>query len=184
MILEDEGFFNNLPEHEQRVNIKDNNKMIECFPNLPSTNEMPNPISLKEIQEHQNKDNDLIRLATEAPEHFPISLVSTTSLITIKGVDKQCPDIWKIFIPPTLIHDMIQCYHKTLSHCGTQKLYDTIRSQFYLQNLSVLCREFKCDKNCQQYKQLRQQFGHVPPRNVLVSPWDEVAVDLIGPWKI
>ena len=60
MILEDEVFFNNLPEHEQHVNIKDNNKMIDCFLNLPSTNEMPNPIFLREIQQHQNQDNDLL----------------------------------------------------------------------------------------------------------------------------
>ena len=184
MILEDEVFFNNLTEHEQHADIEDDNEMIECFLNLPSTNEMPNPISLREIKDHQLRDNDLTRLATEVPERFPINLVSNTPLITIKGVDKQYPDDWKIFVPPTLIHDMIKWYHETLGHCGTQKLYDTIRSRFYSPNLSVLCREFKCDKNCQQYKQLGRQFGHLPPRNALVAPWDEVAVDLIGSWKI
>ena len=184
MILEDEVFFNNLTEHEQHADIEDDNEMIECFLNLPSTNEMPNPISLREIKDHQLRDNDLTRLATEVPERFPINLVSNTPLITIKGVDKQYPDDWKIFVPPTLIHDMIKWYHETLGHCGTQKLYNTIRSRFYSPNLSVLCREFKCDKNCQQYKQLGRQFGHLPPRNVLVAPWDEVAVNLIGPRKI
>ena len=52
MIWEDEVFFNNLPESEQHSNIEDNNEMIECFLNLPSTNEMLNPISVLEIQEH------------------------------------------------------------------------------------------------------------------------------------
>ena len=27
-------------------------------------------------------------------------------------------------------------------------------------------------------------YGKLPPRNPQVVPWDEVAVDLIGPWKI
>ena len=29
-----------------------------------------------------------------------------------------------------------------------------------------------------------QGYGHLPARNALVTPWDEVAVDLIGPWRI
>ena len=126
MILEDEVFFNNLSEYEQHENIEDDNKMIECFLNLPPTNEMLNPILLQEILDHQNKENDLIQLATEEPERFSISVVSTTPLIIMKGVDKQYPDKWKIFIPPTLIHDMIKWYYETLGHCSTQKLYNTI----------------------------------------------------------
>ena len=93
MILEDKVFFNNLPEHEQHANIEDNNKMIESFLNLPSTNEMPNPISLQEIQYHQNQDHDLLQIAAlKVPNHFLINLVSDKPLITSKGVDKQYPD--------------------------------------------------------------------------------------------
>ena len=61
---------------------------------------MPNPISLREIQDHQQRDNDLTRLAAEEPERFPINLVSNTPLITVKGVKKQYPNDWKIFVPP------------------------------------------------------------------------------------
>ena len=46
MNLEDELFFNNLPEHEQYTSIEDNNKMIDCFLILPLINEMQNPIAL------------------------------------------------------------------------------------------------------------------------------------------
>ena len=64
------------------------------------------------------------------------------------------------------------------------KLYDTIGSRFYSPNLSSLCKNYQCPINCKQYKQLGQQYGHLPPWNAMVAPWDEVAVDLIGPWKI
>ena len=75
---------------------------------------------------------------------FPINLVSTMPLITIKGVDKQYPDKWKIFIPPTLIHDMIKWYHKTLvaaapKSCTTQSEADFICQtyQYYVEDSNV-----------------------------------------------
>ncbi len=29
-----------------------------------------------------------------------------------------------------------------------------------------------------------QEYGHLPPQNNLPTPWEEVAINLIGPWKI
>jgi hypothetical protein len=40
-----------------------------------------------------------------------------------------------------------------------------------------------CDV-CQRHKQPGQPYGHLPPRNDMALPWEEVAVDLVGPWKI
>ena len=37
---------------------------------------------------------------------------------------------------------------------------------------------------CQRKKLPGTGFGELPPRNALLLPWSEVAVDLIGPWKI
>ena len=38
---------------------------------------------------------------------------------------------------------------------------------------------------CQKYKSLNRQYGHLPPKNVQhLEPWDEVHVDMIGPWKV
>ena len=37
----------------------------------------------------------------------------------------------------------------------------------------------------QKYKTHHKPYGHLPPKNVSqVQPWDEVPVDMIGPWKI
>ena len=41
-----------------------------------------------------------------------------------------------------------------------------------------------CDV-CQRYKLNNSQHGELPPREVEVAPWQEVAIDLIGPcWKV
>ena len=37
---------------------------------------------------------------------------------------------------------------------------------------------------CQRTKFPGTGFGELPPRNALLLPWSEVAVGLIGPWKI
>ena len=60
MILGDENFFNNIPENEKHADINEDNKMIKCFHNLPSTNKMSNPISIQKIRNHQNTDHELL----------------------------------------------------------------------------------------------------------------------------
>jgi hypothetical protein len=40
-----------------------------------------------------------------------------------------------------------------------------------------------CDL-CQYHKQPGQPYHHLPPRNGMAVPWEEFAVDLVGPWKV
>ena len=41
----------------------------------------------------------------------------------------------------------------------------------------------KCD-DCQQQKAAQHGYGHTAAREALMPPWQEVAVDLIGPWYL
>jgi hypothetical protein len=41
----------------------------------------------------------------------------------------------------------------------------------------------KC-KDCQKYKLTGRGYGLLPKREVRIAPWEEVAIDLIGPWKV
>ncbi len=43
--------------------------------------------------------------------------------------------------------------------------------------------KLKC-KDCQKYKLAGRGYGLVPKREVWTAPWEEVAIDLIGPWKV
>ena len=75
MILEDETFFNNISDIEQHSNIEDNNELIDCFLNLPTTDELPDPISLQNIWNHQRQDDGLMKLAQAAPAKFPVKIM-------------------------------------------------------------------------------------------------------------
>jgi hypothetical protein len=42
---------------------------------------------------------------------------------------------------------------------------------------------YRCDA-CQRNKTLGADYGELPPREAPLVPWEELAVDLIGPWTI
>ena len=44
-----------------------------------------------------------------------------------------------------------------------------------------LVRDFDA---CQRYKLPGKGYGELPPREAQLAPWQEIAVDLTGPWKI
>jgi hypothetical protein len=41
----------------------------------------------------------------------------------------------------------------------------------------------QCDA-CQCQKSPGLQYAHLPPREAALLPWEEVALDLIGPWMV
>lgn len=74
-------------------------------------------------------------------------------------------------------------YHKVLGHVGINKIYDTIRTHCYHPALKSRIERYHCDV-CRRNKLWGIGYGHLPPREAPLVPFDEVAVDLIGPWKI
>ena len=169
-ILEGETFFA----------ANEDNKLIECFLNLPPLEEMINPITIINIINHQSRDLRLQRTVREDgryshQEMERYEVICYTSLETRQ---------WKIVIPETLLPNVLRWYHLVLGHCGTQRLYDTVSLRFHGTQLSKRCKEFLCIDNCNQYKNTGRGYGHMPPRNARLMPWDEIAVDLIGPWKV
>ena len=110
-------------------------------------------------------------------------MINGIAIICMRS-DALQPARWKLFIPPSLIRNLIHWYHVTLGHCGIQRLYDTINNRFVSPRISVLCKEYTCPVNCHQWTQQGQGYGRLRPRIAQVIPWDDVAVDLVGPWKI
>jgi hypothetical protein len=49
--------------------------------------------------------------------------------------------------------------------------------------LKHYCDTYRCTI-CQTNKQIGPGYGKLPPRHAPLTPWNEVAVDLIGPWKV
>jgi transposase InsO family protein len=72
-----------------------------------------------------------------------------------------------------------------LQHCGAERSYRSLLLHFYHPQLKPFIANFVrfCD-DCQKHKHSGRGYGEMPPREAIFAPFYEVAVDLIGPWKI
>jgi hypothetical protein len=163
--------------------ILDEPEILEAFLNYPTLQEMVNPITMQNIQQHQFEDEGLNARRQQAPEHFPIKEIEGRQVICFRRDPNSAPGEWKIAMPTTLVDPIMQWYHKVLGHCGVNRLYDGVRAHFYFPSLKDRCAQLKCAV-CQMNKAIGIGFGELPPRIAPLLPWNEVAIDLIGPWRM
>jgi hypothetical protein len=73
-----------------------------------------------------------------------------------------------------------------LAHPGETRTIKTIEQHFHWQTLSCNVKQFiQTCQTCQHYKRQCKNYGHLPTKIQRdIEPWNEVHVDLIGPWII
>jgi len=105
-----------------------------------------------------------------------------TTLICFR---KQVNDPLKICIPTGMLDLIIKFYHQALNHLGVNRLIDSITLYFHHTHLYARAEQIitSCEV-CQKYKQQGKCYGILPARDARLAPWQEVAVDLIGPWSV
>ena len=157
---------------------------VECLINLPSYQNLINPLTMQNIYNHQSHDLALMNDTVNRPEVYQIRTINQIGVICVRANVTQAIRNWKIFLPDSLANDAVRWYHLVLGHCGTTRLYDSIRARFYHPRLSVICKEYQCPDNCWRHKFNGRGIGHLAAREANAAPWQEIAVDLIGPWKI
>lgn len=82
-----------------------------------------------------------------------------------------------------MLNQVIEFYHMALSHIGMIRLQQTVSANFEHPRLNQECMHvaLTCD-TCQKTKLFGRGYGHLPIKEAQCAPWQEVAVDLIGPW--
>jgi len=92
-----------------------------------------------------------------------------------------------IHIPASLRASLLQWYHLTLQHPGIKCMQATIREHFYWPGIDAAVESLvrTCD-TCQKCKLTAvKQYGKIPLTvTSTLAPWEEVHVDLIGPWDV
>ena len=80
---------------------------------------------------------------------------------------------------------LLDWYHFYLNHPSGSSLAKTIQDVYYWEGLVMQAELFaKTCKICQQFKNRKTLYGHLPPKNIAeLKPWDTVHVDLIGPYS-
>jgi hypothetical protein len=78
---------------------------------------------------------------------------------------------------------MVRFHHIVLEHTGETRVYDSIRKAFYHPQLKSTVNAYEC-AICQRHKLQGAGYGELPPRQVSMMPWEEVHIDLLGPWAV
>ncbi|KAL7503526.1 hypothetical protein ACHAXN_001305 [Cyclotella atomus] len=85
--------------------------------------------------------------------------------------------------PNNYIYLNSEWFHQVLGHPGQTRMQDTLMQRYHHHQLRKTIDEYKC-KECQHHKLASKGYGLLPERQVRIPPWEEVAINLIGPWKI
>lgn len=92
----------------------------------------------------------------------------------------------RVMVPESLRMPLMEFYHDTLRHPGVVRMTNTLWMNFAWPSMKedVMDLIKKCDL-CQRFKKNQKQYGLLPAADArTLVPWDQVAVDLIGPWTI
>jgi RNase H-like domain found in reverse transcriptase/Integrase zinc binding domain/Reverse transcriptase (RNA-dependent DNA polymerase) len=170
------------PDSESFFSILDDEELLECFLNHPDPTQVRNPLDYAEVMRQQTLDLDLQEQFVLYPQRFQKENLAGYDLLCYVPTNKHS---WRIAIPTTILQETVRWYHQFLNHVGASRLLDTIAMHSWHPKLRLTVEEVvsKCDP-CQRYKSPGQSYGELPVREAVIAPWTEVAVDLIGPWKI
>ena len=141
------------------------------------------PLPCANIRQHQLNDPALMHLAAQQPALYQWRPFNGIMLLC-KNV-QHAPVNYKIFIPNSLVHDVLVWYHQTLGHVGETRLDRTISTHMTFPSLDDRVKIF-CDacRTCKVMKHTGRGCGHLAPRLARLLPFEEIAVDSIGPWTV
>ena len=152
---------------------------LESYVNLPATAQ--NPLRLEWLKAAQDNDAGLQQRLTNDPQHFRQRVFQGTNLIC--HVPNPHDDSqWSICLSDSNVDATIEFMHNLLNHPSHNILLKGLRLYHHPQ-LSARVKQFHCDV-CQRVKSGVRGYGHFPPRQVTLLPWEQNDVDLIGPWRI
>ena len=83
-------------------------EVIECLINLPSLQELPNPLTIINIQNHQLNNPWLLQTQQLDSLQYPIKIINNHNIICFREVINQPDQHWKTYIPPALIQPAIR----------------------------------------------------------------------------
>jgi hypothetical protein len=179
---EDEAYF--LDQEYSGLYNEDMWECIECYLNLPDTprpNE--NPLNYAHIHESQQREEQLLALQVKYQDNYDnLQLNDDIDDIICYKKDPTQPN-WKIALPESRVVDTVKWFHQVRGHPGENRLQETLNQQYYHPKLCYHFDKLKCI-DCQKHKLAGRGYGLLPKQEVRIAPWEEVAIHLIGPWKV
>jgi hypothetical protein len=152
-----------------------------CYLSLLEDMVEDNPLDLENIEEKQDEDNDLHQLLTKHSTRYSRKKSNDVNDILHYTKPGDNAANWKIVLPKDLIVLTLRWHHQVTGHPGSKRLNQHIHQQHYNRDLRRLVDNFKCNY-CQRKKLDGKGYGFLPEQEVCSTPFEECAMDLIGPW--
>jgi len=174
-------------QHDRNVistSIIDDPELLDCFLNLPQDNDgLESPLQWEHVAQQQAADAELQGFRQRSPEQYHLRLIQGHNIVCYTRIGDNHDTQWKIALPRNMIPQTLTFFHEVLGHPGARRLRDTLKARYFHPELRKFCEQYHCDI-CQREKLPGPGYGFLPERELNAEPWSEVAVDLIGPWKI
>ena len=175
------------PSHEtlfdERYAYLDDEEVMQCFMNVPDPAALPAIVlDYPRLAQEQVQDEELQQRRAANPVQYPSKRINNVTLIAHQPTP-NAP--YRFCLPTQSLQAIVEWYHETLAHCGYTRLAATIGNHFTHPQLNRVAQQVceYCDP-CQRNNLIRKAYGHLPSRIAQALPWQEVHIDLIGPWKI
>ena len=131
----------------------------------------------------QQQDKQLLALQVKYPDNYVnLQLDGNVDDIICYKKDPTQPN-WKIALPESMVVDTVKWFHQVMGHLGEKRLQETLNQRYYHPWLRYHIEKLKC-KDCQKHKLEGRGYGLLPKQEVRIAPLEEVAINLIGPWKV
>jgi len=88
----------------------------------------------------------------------------------------------RIALPEQMLKKTVAWFRQIMGHPG-KRLHETLQQRYYHPRLCCTINNLKCEY-CQRHTLSGKGYGLLSEQEMRIAPWTEVAVDLIGPWKI
>ncbi len=152
--------------------------MNEVFANCSDEDEIY-PLTTEEIAEAQQVDTSLkhfFKRNSVIDQELEIKLIENTTCV--------CKDGWLV-IPKPLQVRAFKWYHHYLQHPGHTHLKEKMNAAMYWKGMrTTIWSLTKSCRSCQINKRQSRKYGHLPPKTVIIKPWECLCVDLIGPYTL
>ena len=136
------------------------------------------PLNFEDIRREQQSDAEVLLLLNQ-PDYRAEEYYGTQLVCKVDG------NTTKIVLPDNMMKQTIEWYHYVCGHVGIERLYKSLNLFFYNRGMKGKIEAYvsTCD-SCQRNKSPGPGYAELPPRNATEVPFEQVAVDLIGPWTI
>jgi hypothetical protein len=138
------------------------------------------PLNLQLIAANQATDAQLQEALVKQPPKYEDEIREGTKLYVQVNTAA-------IYVPASLCTPILQWHHTTLLHPGIKRMQATLKEHFYWPGVDAdIDSLVRTCPTCQKCKLTAvKNFGKSPlPTNNKLTPWEEVHINLIGPWDV